>query len=128
MDYKKSILKLIKRKDLTTKVRLYFSSKLAGDDYDKYEANYTTSKLNPLTIKGYVRMIAPETSFWKQYGLAQTDVKEILCETKYKQWFETCEEIEIDSQKYQVFKYGGNKTAIVTRPFNMIRVTVTRKD
>jgi len=127
MRKKTAILRLVKNKEFTTKVRISFATKAAGDDFDPHEANYVYTKLNPQTIKAYVSSIAPEKTYWKQYGLAETEIKEIICEDRYKEWFEQCEEIEIDNKKYQVFKYGGTKTAITDRPYKMIRVTVSRK-
>lgn len=122
-----AISKLLKDKEFTTKIRIFFSTKTAGDDYDPYEANYTFSNLNPLTIKGYVRDISPEALVWKQYGLANVGAKEIICDEKYKTWFENCNKIEIDNIEYQVFKEGtGNRNIIIKRPYQMIRVVVTR--
>ncbi len=121
------LLKILKDKELLTKVYLFFSSKTAGDDFDPYEKNYINSNLNPLVIKAYVREITPEALVWKQYGLHQMGAKEILCEEKYRNWFEKCNKIQIDNITYQVFKEGtGNRTLIAKRPMKMIRVVVSR--
>ena len=123
------VKKLLKDKAFTTKVSIYFSTKVAGDDFDPYEANYVTTNLNPVTIKAYVRDISPEALVWKQYGLHNTGAKEILCDDKYKNWFEKANKIVIDGETYQVFKEGtGNRTIITKRPYNLIRVVLSRLD
>lgn len=120
---------ILKDKEFTTKIYIYMSTKAGGDDYDPYEANYDFTNLNPIIIKGYVRELSPETAFWKQYGLFQNGMKEILCEARYRKYFELCNRIVIDSIDYQVFKSGtGGKTMITERPFNIIRVVLSRKD
>lgn len=119
---------LLKDRDLSKKIYIYMSTKAGGDDFDPYENNYTFTNLNPTIIKGYVREITPETAFWKSYGLHQNGMKEILTEAKYRKYFELCNRIVIDSIDYQVFKSGtGNKNMIVERPFELIRVVVSRK-
>ena len=56
-------------------------------------------------------------------------MKEILCEAKYRKWFELCNKIVVDNIEYQVFKSGtGGKTMIIERPLNIIRVVVSRLD
>ncbi len=123
------IKKILKDKNFSTKIYLYFSSKTTSEVYDTYEDNYTVSNLNPLVIKGYVREITSETAYWKQYGLHQSGMKEILCENKYRNWFEKCNKIVIEDIEYQVFKSGtGGKTSIVERPFKILKVIVSRKD
>ncbi len=129
MKYLSDINRILSEKGLTTKVKIYFSTKAAGDDYDGYEANYVYTNLNPITIKAYVREITPESAFWKQYGLHQAGMKEIICYDKYKSYFENANKIEIDSIEYQTFKGGtGSRTLITKRPFKMLRVVVSRKD
>ena len=123
------IEKKLKDSEFTTKIYLYMSSTTAGDDYDPYEANYTYSNLNPLTVKGYVRELTPETAFYKQYGLHQSGMKEIICKDRWRNAFERCNKIEIDDIEYQPFKSGtGGKTLITKRPHHLIRVVVSRKD
>ncbi len=120
------IVTQIKNSEFTTKVRIFMSSSELGNDADSYENNKVRKNLNPLTIKAYVRDITGETSYFKQYGLNASGIKEILCEAKYINWFKKCSKIEIDDDEYQVFQDGGGKTAIIKRPMKMIRVTVTR--
>jgi len=122
-----AINKLLTNKEFSTKIRIFFSSKSAGDDYDPYENNYTFSNLNPITIKGYVRELSPEALVWKQYGLANLGAKEILCSDRYRTWFENCNKVEIDGDEYQVFREGtGNRVIISKRPYKLIRVVITR--
>ena len=125
----KTIRRLFNKKDLMTKVYIYFSVKEAGDDYDPYEENYVFTNTNPLVIKAYVRELTPESAFYKQYGIHQEGMKEILCDDRYRSWFENANKIEIDGIEYQTFKAGtGNKTLITKRPNKYIRVVVSRKD
>lgn len=123
------ITKLLKNRHYTTKVYIYFSTKTAGDDYDPYEKNYTYTNLNPRVIKAYVRDVSPEALVYKQYGLSEMGAKEILCESKYKNWFEKANKIEIDGDKYTPFlKAAGNRAIIVGRPFGMIKIVLAKSE
>lgn len=123
------IRKVLTNRDLSAKVWIYFSTKTAGSDFDEYEANYTFTDLNPIPIKAYVRTLDPEKAFYKQYGLHVADTKEIICEEKYKSYFENASKIVIDENTYQVFRSGtGNNTLISPRPGALIRVVLTRRD
>ena len=123
-----SLNTLIKDREFTKKIYVYMSSKTGGDSYDGFEKNFTFTNLNPAIIKGYVRELTPETAFWKQYGQHIDGMKEILTEKKYRHYFELCNRLVIDSVDYQVFKdASGSKTMITERPFNIIRVVVSRK-
>lgn len=120
---------ILKKPEFTKKIRLIFSSAAPGDFYDGYENNLTFSNLNPITIKGYVRNLSPETAFWKQYGLHQAGMMEIICEAKYSQHFKLCNKIVIDDTTYQVYKDGGGtRTMITERPMNLLRVVVSKLD
>ena len=128
MKHKKNLLKLIKRNDLATKIKLKFSSNLYGDWYDPYENNVKSTNLNPITIKAYVNTLSAEKAYYKQYGENVDDVKEIYTEDKYANYFKNCSEIEIDSNNYQTYRSGtGNNVTIKKLPYKMMRVTVTRK-
>jgi len=123
------VFRLIEDDKLCSEIKIYLSTKVAGDDFDSYENNYTDQLLNPILVKGYVREISPEALVWKQYGLSNIGTKEILCRRKYRNYFETCAKIEVDGEEYQVFKEGtGGKTIISERPGELIRVVITRKD
>jgi len=120
------INKLINRN--ATKISIFFSTKTYGDDYDSYNDNYTFTNLNPLTIKGYVTEISAEALVWKQYGLKATGAVEVLCQKKYRTWFENCNKIVIDSNEYEVMREGvGNRVQIQDRPYQLIRVILNRK-
>ena len=84
----KEINKLLTNSNLSTKVQIFFSYTTWGDDADPYENNTTDAKLNPKTIKAYVRDVSPEALVYKQYGLHEVGAKEILCDARYKEWFE----------------------------------------
>ena len=129
MKLKNLLLRLLKDPNYRTKIKIYFSTKSAGEDYDPYEARYTYSNLNPITITGYVRELTSEQAYWKQYGIHQSGTLEVLCEEKYRNYFENANKIEVNSIEYQVFKSGtGGRTAITKRPFKIIRVILSRKD
>ena len=123
------VSQIFEHSDFCTKIKIYFSTKTAGDYYDPYEQNYTYTNLNPITIKGYVSEISPEALVYKTYGLQNLGAKEILCDSKYKNYFELCNKIEIDGDNYTVFKEGtGHKTVISNRTKKIIRVMITRND
>ena len=123
------ISKIFKHTDFCTKITIYFSQKTAGDYFDPYEENYTYTNLNPLTIKGYVSEITSEALIYKQYGLQNQGAKEILCDSKYKSYFQNCNKLQIEGDTYTVYREGtGNNTLISNRTKKMIRVIVTRND
>lgn len=129
MKHKKELVKLIKKSDLSTKVKIFMSSRDGGDFYDEYEQNYTYTNLNPLTIKAYVRSLSPEQTSYKFYGQSISEVKEIFCEDKYANAFRNCRKIEIDENSYQAYADGvGNFVTIRKLPYKMMRVTVARKN
>ena len=111
-----------------TKIKVYFATKYAGDDFDPYEKNYTNSYLNPKTIQGYVTQISPEKLVWKEYGLQEMGAIEILCDSRYKNWFKICAKVEVGTDEYSVFKVGtGSRVLIQDRPGNLIRVVLEKK-
>lgn len=123
----RQVLKTIEDSGLNTKILLFFSQRTVGEDFDPYEKNYTYTNQNPLTIKGYVTEVSPEALVWKQYGLAEVGMKEILCDKKYIKWFRLCNKIQIDGDNYQVYKENvGNRLVITEMPLKLIRVLVTK--
>jgi hypothetical protein len=123
------LTQLLKSEEFSTKIYIYFSSKVAGDYYDNYEKNYTFTSQNPKVIKGYVREVSPESAYYKQYGLHKSGVLEVLCDDKYREWFRNCNRIVINDIDYQVFKDGtGAKIGLMGRPYKTLRVTLTRKE
>ncbi len=122
------IKQLLKSKDYSTKITIYFSYNVAGSDYDDYEKNYTKTNLNPKTIKGYVSQISSEALVWKSYGLAETGAVEVICEKKYKNYFLKASRIVIDGDDYSVYiSATGNKAVVTDRKFNLIRVVLSKK-
>ncbi len=120
---------IFKHDDFSSKIRIYFSTKTAGEYFDPYEQNYTYTNLNPVTIRGYVSEVTSEALVYKQYGLQNMGAKEILCDAKYKSYFELSNKVEIDGDNYTVFKEGtGSKTLISNRTKKIIRVLITRDD
>lgn len=123
------IKKLLSEKETASKVYLYFSTKTTGDDYDNYEKNYIYTDLNPLCIKAYIREVSPQALVYKQYGLAETGAKELICDSKYKTWFEKCNRVVIDDKDYQVYKEASSSRALITeRPFKTLYVVLAKKE
>lgn len=122
------IHELLKDKELTKKIRIYFSVQSVGDDFDPEEGNYTKTALNPITINGIVRSVSPEALVWKQYGLSETGSVEILTDKKYKTWFENCHKIEIDNDIFTVFKdTTGSRAVMQERPNDILRVVLQKR-
>ena len=118
---------VLRDQNLNTPIQVFMSTEIAGADYDAFGNNYTPTNLNPVTVYGYVRDLSPETAFWKQYGMYQTGMKEIICEGRYEQYFKLANKIVINGDQYQVYKEGtGNKTMITKRPGQLLRVVLTR--
>jgi len=118
---------LLSSKELSTKIKLFFSTRTIGEDFDSYEKNYTYNNLNPITIRGYVRDLRPESLVWRQYGLSETGAKEIICADKYIEWFKNCNKIEIDNDSYQTYKENvGNRFLITKLPFKLARVVIRK--
>lgn len=121
-------IKLFKNKDFSTKVYIYFANKSYGEDYDPYEKNYTYSNLNPVVIKAYYSELTPTSLVWKSYGLKEQGAIELICDKKYKDWFEKASKIVIQDDEYQVFREGtGNRSIITEYPYNIIKVILQKK-
>ena len=119
---------LLKDSEYTEKIKLFFSTKSAGEDFDEYEKTYDYTELNPVTIRAIVRMVTPEALVWKQYGLKEMGAIEILTEEKYKKWFENCIKIEYKNDVYTVFKdSAGSRAIIQSRPNDIIRVVLMKQ-
>lgn len=126
--HNKEIDRILNDSNLSTKVSIFFKYTTYGDDYDEYEKNTIDAKLNPKTIKAYVRDVSPEALVYKSYGLHEQGAVEVLCSDRYTEWFEKCSKIVINTKEYQVFKEGAGQRAIITnRPFKMIRVVLSRR-
>ena len=122
-----TVIDTIRDNQFTTKIQIFMSTKAGGDDYDPYEAKFTFTNLNPITIKGYVRQISIESLIYKEYGLHQVGAVEVICEAKYKNYFLNSNKIVINDVTYQVFKEGvGNRVLIQERPYNLLRVILNR--
>lgn len=123
----KFINDLIEKEEFTTKVTVYFATVSYPEDYDKYENNLTHTNLNPLSLKGYVREISPESLVWRQMGLQEMGAKEIICKERYRGWFQKCNKVVIDGDDYSVMKEGtGGNSLISKRPYGLIRVVLKK--
>ena len=125
-DICKDIKKLIN--STGTKVFIYFGKKETGDDYDPEEKNYTYTNYNPIIIKAWVRTISAEKLVWQEYGLTETGALELVCESRFRNWFKSCTRITIDGFDYSAYRVGAdNRVLIYERPGNLIRVILQRK-
>lgn len=118
---------LINKSDLKEKIQIYFSTKVAGDDFDPFEKNYTKTNLNPVTIYGIVTEISPSTLVWKSYGLSEFGSVQVVCDAKYESWFRNCSKVVINEKTFNVFKEGTGNVIIQKRPYGSIRVALQKK-
>jgi hypothetical protein len=119
---------LLTNNDFSEKIQLVFATKVASEDYDNYEKNYTYTNLAPKTIRAIVRTITSEALVWKQYGLKEIGAIEIITDAKYKSWFEKCSEVIYDKDKYSVYRDGSSTRAIIEKkPNNLIRVILQKR-
>jgi len=121
----KTIRDLLKNNNYSTSIKIYLSYRSYSDDYDPETNNYTKSLLNPLVLKGYVKELSLESIAWKTYGIVNIGSKEVLCESKYKTWFENAAKIEINNEEYEIYK-DGKRCMIQERPCNLIRVILQK--
>ena len=118
---------ILRDQQLNAPIQIYMSTLVADEDFDSFGANYTPTNLNPITVYGYVRELSPESAFWKQYGVYQTGMVEIICQKTCEQYFALANRIVISGVDYQIYKAGtGNKTMITERPGQLLRVVLTR--
>lgn len=118
---------LINKSEFKEKIQIYFSTKVAGDDFDPYEKNFTKTYLNPVTIYGIVTEISPSTLVWKSYGLSEFGSVQVVCDAKYESWFRNCSKVVINEKTFNVFKEGTGNAIIQKRPYGMIRVALQKK-
>jgi hypothetical protein len=121
------INRLLRDKNLCTKIYLYMSTKSVGEDFDSEENNYTYSNLNPITVKGYVTDIKPESLVYRQVGLAETGAVEVLCENRFAEYFRLANKIIIDDDQFQVYKDNvGNRLQITKIPFELCKIMLVK--
>lgn len=126
--HNKDVEKIFKDSGLSTKIQIFFSTKSFPEDYDPEENNYTLSKLNPKTIRGYITEVSASSLVWKSYGLHNIGAKEILCDSRYKSWFQNCAKIMIENEEFQTYREAAGGRAIISeRKFRMIRVLVAKR-
>lgn len=125
----KSVRQLLKSREFSTKIKIFFSTKFAGDDFDPFEQNFVHTTLNPKTLRGYFRELSPESLVFKEYGLHRMGAAELIVEERFRGWFENSERIVIEGNDYQVFRHGtGNKSIMHKRAGKLLRVIIARKD
>src|SRR3990167_10969100 len=98
----KEIHALIKDSEFSTKIKLFFGARTYSDSYDPETNNYSTTFSNPITIKGLVRHLTPESTIWKVYGTYTDGAVEIITSKKFTQNFRDCQKITIDDIEYSV--------------------------
>jgi hypothetical protein len=125
----KFISDLLSHSYIATKINVYFAQKQIGEDFDSEEQNYTYTNLNSHTIRGYVREVDSTKLIYKQYGLSEQGLVEILVEDKYEDYFRNCNRIVIDSKDYSIFREATGKRALITkRPFRLLRVVLRKNE
>ena len=76
----------------------------------------------------YVTSISPEKMYFKQYGQHTDEGKIILCDEKYKKYFQNCNKIVIDGVEYSTYnKAIGSMATIAQRPHKQITAVIFRK-
>jgi len=121
---------LAREENLLTKVKFYFSYKQADEWYNPEEGHDSLESvnLNPITVKMYVSEISPEKLYYKMQGTHSESGKLILCDKKYKKYFQNAAKIEIDGKEYSTYnKATGSNLTIANRPKNNITVTIYAK-
>ena len=110
-------------------IDFYFAKKVTKNGYDEFENNLSDEIISMQTInQAYSREITAERLVYKQYGLKELGALEILCDARYTDYFKLASKIVINSEEYEVFSNGlGDKSLIQKIPFNMIKVTITKK-
>ena len=121
-----AIEKILSKIANNTNVQFFFSKRVAGDDFDQYEKNYTDVFENPITRKLYVTEFTPEGLAWRVEGLNPSQGKMVVCDSKYENWFRYATKIVIDNVDYTPFAKGGANVRITHRPNNLIRVIMYR--
>lgn len=128
-NYKKFIKKQFNNLDLLTSIVLYFTKPSLGDNYNKNVNNLEKDDFIAITIKGYVRELSPESLKWQEYGLERSGMKEIICDNKYKKYFQECNSILIKEQKYQTYSKGVGKNALIQEQGDvLIRVIIAKEE
>jgi hypothetical protein len=123
----KIIKDLLKNKEYSTPIKIFFATKTFEEGYDTFENNFNTTILNPITIHGKVTEVAPEKLYFKTYGKGVTNAVEIITFDKYKNYFVNANKIEINDVEYAVWRDAGGQVGIIKRSFGLIRVTLARK-
>ena len=108
-----------------TKIYIYFGTAVYGPDYDPNSNNVTYTLLPPKVINGYTKQISSSALVWKEYGLQEMGSIEILCDSKYTDWFKNCVSVVVNNKKYRAYKFGQGKLAIIEdRGHGLIRVAL----
>ena len=123
----REITKILNDKNFNTKIKVYMSTKTKGAGYNPYEENYIFGNLNPITVKGYVRQLSPESLVYRMMGTKEVGSKSVFCDAKYKKYFELSNKIEIGDDEFEIFKEGNGRCMITDRPYKMINIVLKRK-
>ncbi len=124
----KVIHDLLKNKDYTKSIKIFFATKIANDDFDEYSQNYEYTNLNPVSIRGTVTYLSPQKATYKLYGRADQSFVEVITDAKYTSYFEQANKIEIDGNAYVVLRDKvGSGAGIQPRSNDIIRVVLERR-
>lgn len=104
-------------------ILVYLSKSISQDpeEDDKKDVTY-----NPIPIKALVTDLTSASVQWKMPGTGETQGKEILCDSKYRNTIEQAYKIVIGGDTYVGYKDNFGKAQIRTAG-NYIRVYLYRK-
>ena len=85
-------------------------SKTKGTNYNpKYEAGYTETYQNPISIKAYVRDKTADSLIINQLGLIAVGAKSVLINASDESYFRNAGKIQIDGEDYEVYNNATGK-------------------
>lgn len=111
-------------------IECYFSKQVVNAGSDELEMKYSNETTGMRVInEAFIRELSAERLVYKQYGLKELGALEILCDARYTDWFKLATKIVVNNTEYEVYsdKLSNNGSLIQKRPFNMIRVTITKR-
>jgi len=97
--------------ELGTYVDIFLtSSKSKGSNYNpKYEATYTKTYQNPISIKAYVTDKSPDSLIVNNLGLVAVGAKNVLINASDESYFRNAGKIQIDGEDYETYNNATGK-------------------
>lgn len=108
----KELFELLKQEDKLTKVLLFPARTHIVDPNDKETEEIF---LPPIAIKALVNAVSFESLKWKYYAQLPYGTVRIIAEKKYLNLFKIVRKIEIDGEKFCVYKDADKNFAILPR-------------